>query len=227
METLLPIIPILASALAALIAAAVAYVVAVLSKEQKTSEFRQAWIDALRSDIADMIAGRTEVALAISAKVKYGHENAEILDFLFKQFPDLVSTKAKYHRIVLRLNPKKHSELLASLKVLDAIPPLQADEDLVESSANQVTQHAQKVLKTEWERVKRGETVYRWTKRVAASVMILAVLVAIIAIALRTYTSGAVPLRPNHSLNRTHCGVPSFAPPFHSGSNAVTPQCAG
>ena len=31
----------------------------------------------------------------------------------------------------------------------------------------------------------------------------------------------------NHSLNRTHCGVPSFAPPFHSGSNAVTPQCAG
>ena len=32
---------------------------------------------------------------------------------------------------------------------------------------------------------------------------------------------------PNHSLNRTHCGVPSFAPPFHSGSNAVTPQCAG
>ncbi len=32
---------------------------------------------------------------------------------------------------------------------------------------------------------------------------------------------------PNHSLNRTHCGVPSFAPSFHSGSNAVTPQCAG
>ena len=34
-------------------------------------------------------------------------------------------------------------------------------------------------------------------------------------------------LLANQSLNRTHCGVPSFAPPFHSGSNAVTPQCAG
>ena len=32
---------------------------------------------------------------------------------------------------------------------------------------------------------------------------------------------------PNHSLNRTHCGAPPFSPPFHSGSNAVTPQCAG
>jgi len=34
-------------------------------------------------------------------------------------------------------------------------------------------------------------------------------------------------LRPNRSLNRTHCGIPSFAPPFHSGSNAATPQRAG
>ena len=31
----------------------------------------------------------------------------------------------------------------------------------------------------------------------------------------------------NRSLNRTRCGMPSFAPPFHSGSNAVTPQRAG
>ena len=32
---------------------------------------------------------------------------------------------------------------------------------------------------------------------------------------------------PNPSFNRTHCGVPPFAPPFHSGSNAITPQRAG
>ena len=31
----------------------------------------------------------------------------------------------------------------------------------------------------------------------------------------------------NRSLNRTRCGMPPFAPPFHSGSNAVTPQRAG
>ena len=32
---------------------------------------------------------------------------------------------------------------------------------------------------------------------------------------------------PNQSFNRTHCGVPPFAPPFHFGANASTPQCAG
>ena len=32
---------------------------------------------------------------------------------------------------------------------------------------------------------------------------------------------------PNHSLNRTRCGMPAFGPPFHSGPNAATPQRAG
>ena len=31
----------------------------------------------------------------------------------------------------------------------------------------------------------------------------------------------------NHSLNRTHCGVPAFGPPFHSGPNTATPQWPG
>ena len=35
------------------------------------------------------------------------------------------------------------------------------------------------------------------------------------------------PALPNHSFNRTHCGAPPFAPPFHSGSNASTPQRSG
>ena len=34
-------------------------------------------------------------------------------------------------------------------------------------------------------------------------------------------------LLANPSLSRTHGGVPPFAPPFHSGPNAATPQCAG
>ena len=173
--------------MAALIAGGVAYVVAVLSKEQKTSEFRQAWIDALRSDIADLIAGRTEVALAISAKLKYGQDKAEILEFLFKQYPDLVSTKAKYHRILLRLNPSKHRTLIAALKRLEDIEPLQADEDLVTHAATEVIGHAQLILKAEWKRVKQGEAVYQWTKRVAIGIMVLAVVVIVCVAGIRAY----------------------------------------
>ena len=39
-----------------------------------------------------------------------------------------------------------------------------------------------------------------------------------------------VPVRAllaNQSLNRTLHSVPAFGPPFHSGPNAATPQCAG
>ncbi len=44
--------PLLSAIAAAFIAGAVSFIVTVLSKEQKTSEFRQAWIDALREDLA-------------------------------------------------------------------------------------------------------------------------------------------------------------------------------
>ena len=40
---------------AALIAAIVSLLGLIISKEQKTSEFRQAWIDALRSDLTHLI----------------------------------------------------------------------------------------------------------------------------------------------------------------------------
>lgn len=39
---------------AALIAATVSLLGLIISKEQKTSEFRQAWIDALRSDLGSL-----------------------------------------------------------------------------------------------------------------------------------------------------------------------------
>ena len=47
----IPLAPI-ATVVAALITALIAYINLTLSKEQKTSEFRQAWIDGLRNDLA-------------------------------------------------------------------------------------------------------------------------------------------------------------------------------
>lgn len=169
--------PIVASALAALIGGSVAYLVAVLSKEQKTSEFRQAWIDGLRADIADFVAGRTEIAFLLAAKYNFGFDHAEVLESFFKQFPELVSTEAKYHRIVLRINPAEHRKLLVALQRLNEIQPLVPDVEKTMSAAKAVTDEAQRVLKIEWDRVKKGETVYAWTKRVAVAVMIVALAV--------------------------------------------------
>jgi hypothetical protein len=95
----------------------------------------------------------------------------------------LVSTKAKYHRILLRINPAEHKKLLVALQRLEAIQPLAADEQEVESAATAVTEEAQRVLKTEWNRVKRGETVFIWTKRIAVFVMLTALAVGVITFA--------------------------------------------
>jgi hypothetical protein len=49
-------LPILGPIVAAVIAGAVAFLASVFSKEQKTSEFRQAWIDSLRNDLSELIS---------------------------------------------------------------------------------------------------------------------------------------------------------------------------
>jgi len=41
---------------AAMIAGAVTFIATLLSKDQKTSEFRQTWIDAIRADIAEFLS---------------------------------------------------------------------------------------------------------------------------------------------------------------------------
>jgi hypothetical protein len=47
----------IASIVAALITGAIAFINLTLSKEIKTSEFRQVWIDALRIDLAAFFCG--------------------------------------------------------------------------------------------------------------------------------------------------------------------------
>jgi hypothetical protein len=53
---------------AAFIAALVSFLSLIISKEQKTSEFRQAWIDALRSDIAAVVAHANAIHGAAAAQ---------------------------------------------------------------------------------------------------------------------------------------------------------------
>src|SRR5450759_2566061 len=62
-------VALIATIIAALIAAAFSFVNLTLTKEQKTSEFRQAWIDALRQDLATFFATVRAFARAAQARV--------------------------------------------------------------------------------------------------------------------------------------------------------------
>lgn len=178
--------PALGSVIAALVAGAVGFVSTVLSKEQKTSEFRQAWVDALRTDISDVI-GFIEGFSGFLHYKEARHGTKEMQKFLNDSSKEITKAIATYYRIRLRLNPKEHKALIdaleTALSVLSGKVPYR-DREAISKTVEAVANESQAVLKKEWRRVKRGETPFFITKYVS-----LALLVAS-AILLAVYLTG-------------------------------------
>lgn len=109
----------IATVVAAVIAGLISVVTLTLSKEQKTSEFRQAWIDGLRQDLAEFLASARAMARASQelAALGFKYESAP-----FKMSGSQIGEVRKavdvvFYRIKLRLNPdeREHKELLRLL----------------------------------------------------------------------------------------------------------------
>jgi hypothetical protein len=136
----------------------------ITTRGSKISEFRQAWIDAQRDDIAAVAAN----AQALASGPVPDREKA-LLAF------DLAAA-----RIRLRENPKKKewSAIIARLAPLRgklaSLPPL----DDVDEDVDAIIGRSQWLLKTEWTKVKRGETGYRL---LLVSVPLLVVALAFLA----------------------------------------------
>jgi len=176
--------PELVTILAALIAGAVSLVTITLSKEQKVSEFRQAWIDALRADLASFLSSARAFARAMEARRIHGVESRDPAKQLFtlEKVGDIRSTAAEsFYRIKLRLNPEEadHKELLRLLAqaIADQNAILQsegaAQRDVL-AAVDRAADFAGPVLKAEWKRVKEGERPYRAIRVSAIIVVILA-----------------------------------------------------
>ncbi|HEX8453499.1 MAG TPA: hypothetical protein VF647_15460 [Longimicrobium sp.] len=139
----------------------------IIAKEQKVSEFRQAWIDALRSELAELL----------------GHINAMYQgEAILTDDPagrwtrvreDYVGANKNISSIRLRLNPKESEDILKTLSDLETAfnsrKPLM-HLDLVQLEKNLLDQ-AKLLLKTEWIRVRKGEIVYRVARATALAVV--------------------------------------------------------
>ncbi|EFH5317475.1 hypothetical protein GQK71_02435, partial [Escherichia coli] len=136
----------IASVVAAIIAAAAAGVGLVITKENKTSEFRQAWIDGLREELAELMENFLQLRTTPPEKLP---EVAGKIYFL--------SAKVK-----LRLSSKnltnEESQLLKIIE--DYILKMDRSSNITDV-VRQYFEYSSSVLKTEWERVKRGEKKYR------------------------------------------------------------------
>lgn len=145
---------------AAFITGTVALLSVVIAKDQKTSEFRQNWIDNLRIDVADYLGYFMQLQ---AVRLNCSATGQNLLDF-GSPGPELYQKlHALFIRINLRLNPSEHSKLASKLKELDLIAE---SSDALERAQNIIDLHAEimrlthGVLSDEWKRVKSGESWY-------------------------------------------------------------------
>jgi hypothetical protein len=166
--------------IAAIITGIISFINLVASKDQKTSEFRQQWIDGLRKDITEYLSHVDSVSCQAHLYHQIGGPEGITADLL-KDFSENVSVNMNkaaqlYHSIQLRLNVKDDRELLRDLKAVNDLLRLALnnlhDYDNFKELTNPVVLHSQKLLKSEWKRVKRGEPAFYITKYIVVGIIL-------------------------------------------------------
>ena len=179
----------IATIIAAVMAGAISFVNLTLTKEQKTSEFRQAWIDALREDLATFFATARAFARATQEfqTLGKGAKDGAPMAFTEEKISEFRYQIAETrYRIQLRLNPQEaeHKELLRLMQV--AIEGQQkmlagtGETDETLQAVERAAAYAPQILKSEWSRVKQGELAFRLARNWFAPLIILVPIVFVI-----------------------------------------------
>jgi hypothetical protein len=170
-----------ATVAAAFIAGFFSFLNLVISKEQKVSEFRQAWIDKLRDEISQFIAAVNDLSETSQLSIAPGKQGE--LEYRKAVQSSHLSASHNYTSIVLRINPADSDKEMKQANN-DFLSTLQSTRDAVgegeyekaESLLGTLRDRAQPILKHEWERVKKGERTYRWSLRATMALIVLALL---------------------------------------------------
>lgn len=185
------IIVAIATVVAALITGVIAIVNLTLAKEQKISEMRQAWIDGLRDDLAGYFSGARFVAIASDMSFRAERENIRFTHAISdEQWTEKKAICSEtLYRITLRLNRAEpdHVELERLLQRVASAHNEGCDGDPkmlsnVLTSIELASDQARSVLKSEWERVKRGEDAFNNLRRwlVPVILVLMSTFVAVI-----------------------------------------------
>jgi hypothetical protein len=167
----------------------------IIAKEQKISEFRQAWIDALRADIAMYVAKVT----IIKAYVEITEPFIPV-EFLEKYRNDYIDLNQASFRIKLRLNSTEAESqaVLDSMAILEK--KLNAGSAVIKTASSEITDalnrleiDAPVLLKKEWKRVKSGERTYRVAR--SASIVFIVVFVVFVVVVVISSHYHVWPLR--------------------------------
>lgn len=160
----------IAAITAALISAIISVVNMVISKDQKTTEFRQEWINSVRLEISNI----TALAKSIRSQshiIDYLESKPETKKDAIEHLSDVVKNYSKdlnncYSKLLLFLNPKEHKNLISLIDTLVSLSNVSSKTKTgeVTRQSDLVIEESQKVLKKEWNIVKRGEITFVITK---------------------------------------------------------------
>lgn len=182
MEKMTSVIPIVGPVVAAALTAAIAFVVSVLAKENKTSEFRQAWIEGLRNDVAELLGDFNILEISLAIYVGHSGSNnerrARADKFLSDNRSEYAKLDALCNKVILRLNPSEHLSLIEKMRVLEG--SIGKGSKVSHTLCRELVDEFSIVLKTEWGRVKSGEPTFQMTKKVALIAFLAVVAVGLI-----------------------------------------------
>lgn len=155
---------------AAAIAGLVSMLGLIIGKEQKVSEFRQAWIDDLRKCLVAYLVQINAISHVLRSQV--GSEAGR--SALLQAYKTLNEAS---HGIALRVNYSEPASkaLLAAMSKFEDLS--KSNENLVPKNIAELEiefiEASRRLLKAEWNAVKRGEKTYVWTKRMVWCVIVL------------------------------------------------------
>jgi|GEM_PF-1265068 len=147
--------------IASVVAAFISLIGLIISKEQKTSDFRQAWIDALREEIAIVIANVNSL---------HGAQTVEYSTLATRWkavAPHMLALNNATAKIRLRLNPSEelNKDVLDGIETLEKMANAQQLNAMaLNATEKDLAEKARKVLKAEWRRVQKGELVFSVAK---------------------------------------------------------------
>ena len=169
-------IAVLATLTVATASSGVVLFASILSKENKLSELRQAWIDSLRQDLALCVSvGIRRANLGSSRQIGLLDQRRweELTDAdkarSHKQVDAAFDADMEFFEVVarirLRLNPiePQNARLLMTLQDMEQAFNLKAFDGprSLGVLVRELESAGQLMLKSEWERVNRGEPLYR------------------------------------------------------------------
>jgi len=166
--------PALIAAMVALVAAGIVFFGALITKDLKITEFRQAWINDQRKDLATLVAAALKIARSGASKKSLSGD--------LRQFDEAAE------RIVLRENPKKKewaAPLASIAKLRGLMLSAGTSECLLEVEIALLRRASQALMKEEWDRVREGEPTYRHGRafvQLVMSVVGIALFMAVCAI---------------------------------------------